>query len=348
MVKVRAAIGVAVFFVLGTARAQSVAIVEVEDFTASPTTLTLSDPVAISGFRQNGADTDYQSGATAAGAADLTTGTLRILSSGTLLFMTGVPDAPLPLATATIDDDITIHGPGPTVSIQGAIAVDGTLVISPVTYAPARATSSTLDLAASCSIGGTGKGMHIVRTYTTYADGGVSDTTSVSPSSDPAITGTLPGAITATVQVDVAVEQPVHVSCSLLATSDLYKGLSSDPNGFGGSMDYGNTARFSLTLPPGYTFTSASGVLLSNPGGQGMLLDGGSAPSDGGGDGSSGSVDASGPTGDGGTSDASGSTGHGGTAGSGCSASGATGSNLVGLLVSAVAVAAALRRRRPR
>ena len=261
-----------------------------------------ADPVAISGNLLTDAQNTILKG-DAIGAADLTTGTARVYSNGAVIISPGVEQVGLPQASAALSDSITLAGPGASALVTLQFAVDG--FVSPAS----STTSGTFDqtVVANCGIGVspsvTSKQAGVTRVYS----GPTSDVfaTSVTPKNDPNVVVTWNGSgftMSIAIAVTVPVGRAVGVGCGLFAQGD----LPLPEESFAVIEDLGNTGRMSITLPAGYTFTSASGVLLSNAGGPGLSLDGGNAPS---------TSSDGGATNDGGTS--SGGTSSGGTTGTG-------------------------------
>lgn len=286
-------VGVALVFLAVPARAQALVQLQQLDNASSAQQVTLTNPVAVSGALLADSTNQFlEQGSTGEGAADLTTGTVRVYSSGKMLATAPSRDGYtwMPIATAAISDTITIAGPGSTVTVTLTFVVDGTLAITPTVggYPPSAELYETLSL--GCSLGispNLANQMSLVsRHYLALGDAGPSDMTGITTSrtGDPTATVVATGldnnapVVTMNLHNTVTVGQPVSVGCSTEAQNYV------DSPYYHLVADLGNTGRMSITLPPGYSYTSTSGVLLTQADGGGLLLDGGGAPnvSDGG------------------------------------------------------------------
>ncbi|MEO7111946.1 MAG: hypothetical protein ABI183_15995 [Polyangiaceae bacterium] len=163
-----------------------------------------------------------------------------------------------------------------------------------------------------------------------------------------------PGMPSAVISIDAdfPVESPIGVTVETSAEL----GALAPPVGFAVDCDFGNTARLTITLPSGYTFTSASGVFLSDPGAPGLGLppDGGTGvhgvPGGSGSDASTGGSGEGGTGEDGSTGDDAGSSASPGSSDSGgCNTTGSASTGVASLGgLAAFAALATLRARRRR
>jgi len=168
----------------------------------------------------------------------------------------------LPRATATIDDKITVSGPGTMVTVTASLQVTGLTVISGTS---ANGLVQT-DIQGQVNVGnGAPQDGLSERISSVTPSMALTDTTVLIP---PSI-GTANGndvSFLVEKQVQVMVGTPTAVHATLLFTP------SSSTNDYSVIGDFGNTAHFTIALPAGYTYTSASGLLLSQAGGAGLTL----------------------------------------------------------------------------
>jgi uncharacterized protein (TIGR03382 family) len=179
-----------------------------------------------------------------------------------------------PVSSAGMMDAITISGPGTSVLLTMTLEVGGTISLQ----APAPAVPGMYleeGVSSDFSLGGAQSGtasnsaasVHIL---TTDSNGAPTQTTM--NASKPGVVANLDG-YTITLQLTVQVGEPIEVSASLGV-------ISAGTTPYGETTDYGHTGRIAVSLPAGYTFTSASGVFLSQAGAPGLPLDGGTYPID--------------------------------------------------------------------
>ena len=280
-----------------------------------------SDPVALSGSL--GVDSNIQLVAGfASAAADSTAGTVRVRSTG----LTKMDGAGFPNVSAGIDDKITFHGPGPTVQVQIKGTVDGVFLSggSGIGFLQQVA-------AAQLSAGSFNTSAQFERDYTTSETGPAVETfitTILTPAPDAGYVKTFPttGPEAASLEIDAAFAVEVPIQVGLTATAQL--GGQGAPMNVNIDDSFGNTARLTITLPDGYTFTSKGGVFLSNQGAPGLALppDGGpgvhGTGSDGGIAGSGDGGRADGDAGGGSNADNGGSSSSGGCNSAGSAATG--------------------------
>ena len=168
----------------------------------------------------------------------------------------------LPRATASIDDTITVSGPGTMVTVTASLQVTGLTVISGTS---ANGLVKT-DIQGQVNVGnGAPQNGVSERISSVTPSMALTDTTVLTP---PSI-GTANGndvSFLVEKQVQVMVGTPTAVHANLVFTP------SSSTNSYSVIGDFGNTAHLTITLPAGYTYTSASGVLLSQAGGAGLSL----------------------------------------------------------------------------
>jgi hypothetical protein len=280
-----------------------------------------SDPIALAYTLAWLAGNQYLSSAsTAAAAADLTAGTLRIYTVSRAIMATASGPPSTPQAQAYLHDSITIAGPGSSVLVTLTMDVGG--YMSSVLPDPSVAEVIQNAGAGVSFLAPNKKALGVTITHTWYKippDGGAQDTTSVYPSSDAGNVTVTPTGVTITIQETEPVGQEVQLNANLITdATDVLQGVTE-------TYDFGSTARLSLQLPAGYTFTSQSGVFLARAGDNGLTLDGGNYPTaflDGGtsGGGTTGGTSGGGTTGgNGGTGGTSSSTG---THSGGCASSG--------------------------
>jgi hypothetical protein len=235
--------------------------------TTSPL-LSDNDPVAVSGSGMGSGNVPGYQGA-ASGASDLRTGTVRVLSvANAASAAAGTYGAPN--ATAAINDSITVSGPGPTVDITVTLDVDGIATggsPNPPTGGGVSSQSATSEL----GFGTTTKSVTIIHNLGIDQNNVVSEAYSANeaPAADPDITIENATAIGASAHIvihaTIKVGTPTNVGASMATFSQFGAGFDS-------KIDYGNTARLSISVPAGYSWSSASGALLTNAGGQGLTL----------------------------------------------------------------------------
>ena len=303
-----------------------------------------SDPIATSGVLQASIDnTQVSQGSSTAAAADLTAGTLRVFTKATDL---DGSVGGFPTAEANFGDTITISGPGSTVDLTLTLTVDGTMLIetgSPP-YAPNLSISELLVADVQLVPPGgppVSAESRVLHGLATDSGGNKNEGVTFTPAD--AGNGAY-GAI-ATVTATVPVGQPIPIGATLDAS-----GMGFSP--YTVTSDYGSTGRLAVTLPGGYTFTSASGKFLSRPGDPGLALDGGNAPSgSGGSDGGVFGDDAGSPKGDGGSTGggadagtSNGDTGGGGGDSGGCNTAGTSSASFA--ITALLAVLFVTRRRK--
>jgi hypothetical protein len=298
--------------------------------------LVLGDPIAVGGQLLAVSGNQFlQIASVAAAAVDLSAGTLRVYSSASVIqpLPTGGLVG-LPGAQCQMGDLFTVSGPGSSVTVTATLDVSGTfaivgtgdgtvqqVIVVSIELGSQRQVTAFVERDLNRA-----PGMADMDALTiSPLDGGVS-VLSGSSLSHPAVE--------LTTQLVVPVDVPTGVYADLQFRGGGTVGYSSTAN-------FGDTARLSLALPAGYTFTSHSGVLLSQAGGPGLeLFSDAGVNLDGGG--------SSGGTTGGGTS--GGANPDGGSAGSaksgGCSSSG--GDEAVGVMAMTAGLLLLASRLRPR
>jgi hypothetical protein len=278
-----------------SARAQATAGVA---YDGTPTqTSTQTGNTAIASFVVPSGDNVLAPGSEGEASADLAAGTLRAYLTESALATAGGTD---PLSgdlsvSAYLADTITISGPAGNVDVTLSLTVDGSFGdLGSIPVGSETEARVQTDVGGGSSVTSTSR-VTFYRYNAAQADGGGVSympqfTTGVeTPIVTPSTISSDSVAYTHTYHVTATVGTPTPVAVDLL----VYVFPTRSHTTY---SDFGNTARFSITLPAGYTYTSASGILLSDPNGTGLLLDGG-----GGGVGPSSDAGGGGPTGDGGT-----------------------------------------------
>lgn len=221
--------------------------------------ITAFDPVSLS------RSVDYDNTlvrATADASAALDTGTLRATTSyqiynSTYNFQTCYA---CPSVTPVLQDVLTILGPGPTAALTLQMHLDGNFTMTGATGLAEIQTGVYMDLDGG-NYGQASLGLN--RHYSSgYANTPPQDTLTsqliggYAPSSYVNTTAnTADGLLVMT--VNVPTNQPIGLNMGL---EMIYKQLA--PTVFAGA-DFQHTAQVSLSLPAGYSYTSASGVFLS-------------------------------------------------------------------------------------
>lgn len=296
-----------------------------------------SDPVALSGSL--GVDSNIQLVAGfASAAADCTAGTVRVRSTG----LTKMDGAGFPNVSASIGDKITFHGQGPTVQVKIKGTVDGVFLSGGSGIGFLQQVAS-----AQLNAGSFNTTAQFERDYTTSTTGPAVETfitTILTPAPDAGYVKTFPttGPEAASLEIDASFAVEVPIQVGLTATAQL--GAQGAPMNINIDDSFGNTARLTIALPDGYTFTSQSGVFLSQQGAPGLAL-----PPDGGpgvhGTGTDGGGIA--PSGDGGGGD--GGADNGGSSSSGgCNSAGSAASASFSIFAVAAFAMLYARRRRAR
>ena len=249
------------------------------------TTAKAADPIAVSrAATATTGNTKVSQGTGGEASADLAAGTVRARVVGTVVAPLYPTQWFLPRAIATINDTITVSGPGTTVMVNATLHVDGLLGASGT---PGTNPFLQTDIQAKLTLGsGASLGAVAERFIQQHQPDPVSDTLMLSTIAPPS-SGTVSGSnftMTLVRELPFMVGKPVQIGASLIAEGRTSAELSA-------IVDAGNTARLSISLPNGYTYTSASGVLLSQAGNLGLGLPGDGGVGQGGTDGGS-TVDA--------------------------------------------------------
>lgn len=257
------------FSSVASAAAQSEAAVSLS-IDGNPVQLQAADPQAVSrALPWVTGNSRSLPGSGSNAAADLATGTLRFEAVGAteLVPSASAPEAQFPKAGAIFRDRITVAGPGTTVTMTATMDVDGALLVT----GKAINDSGRILIGALAQIGlGAGlvtmsaaRDVHVALPQTPLVD-----TTYVNPTALPSFGSVMGSSIQLHLEkaVSIPIGQPVDVLAQLATLAGVM-----DP-GYAGQVTFGNTARFALSLPAGYTYTSVSGLLLSQAGGPGLPL----------------------------------------------------------------------------
>jgi len=203
-------------------------------------------------------------GSSVAAAVDVSAGTLRVYStgSGSVAPSGGVPIPQLPRGTAALDDMITVSGPGTKVAVKVTMIVDGALhVTGTSTNGSVQLYAiSNLNLGNGAPITGTAE-----RDVAITSPAPQTDTTVLIPSSIGTVTGSDGVAFMLEQQVMVVIGQATPLVASIVIAG-------TGTPGYTATADFGSTAHLQLSLPAGYTYTSASGLLLTQAGAPGLPL----------------------------------------------------------------------------
>ena len=286
-----------------------------------------SDPIALSGTLLLGPSNILLTSGSASAAADLTAGTVRVRSTG----FTKIDNSGYPTADAHADDKITFHGPGSTVQVRLDVSAEGLFSSSGsgIGYlrqvAQVRLTAGSFNTQALFE--------RDLTTSTTDPPVETFTITIRTPGPDAGFVTTHPvtGTPSAALQIDAAFAVGVPITVAIDASAQA--GVSGSPKDFGIDDNFGNTARLTMTLPDGYTFTSESGAFLTQQGAPGLGL-----PPDGG-------IGVHGAPGGSPSNDAGAGSGASSSAG-GCSAAGSAASASAALVAFAMLAMLRLGRRR--
>ncbi|MEO8798913.1 MAG: hypothetical protein ABI551_13580, partial [Polyangiaceae bacterium] len=202
-------------------------------------------------------------------AADLAAGTLRLDTVGHTDHDPALDmnTAHVPMASARFQDKITVAGPGTTVSMTATLDVDGDLIVT----GAADNDHGQFQMGVVAQVGlGSGQtqmsALHEL--FVSLPQTPLSDILKVNPVALPSHGSASSSGVQLHVEyaVDVPIGQSTNVFAQLFTTSGVMT------PGYAGRVSFGNTARFALSLPAGYTYTSESGLLLSQAGGPGLPL----------------------------------------------------------------------------
>lgn len=262
-------VGLALAITFQAADASAAATVTVANINS--TTYYVTDPVAISGLESvQPSDPNYNSSSYGQASADMTAGTMRAFSIVNVLQSPGSNQCPIggPLATAKLDDTITVMGPSGTVNVTVTVSVDGSFVNAPIMGLGCTADFVYIGLATG--MGATQKSQQATIIRNQVNDGGPTYSTM-----GPVVGPTDAGVTNDTPVFDVSMTSSFTVGTPTAIIASV--GVAAEGSAATtATVDFGSTGRLSISLPPGYTYTSASGVLLSSPGAPGLSLDGGS------------------------------------------------------------------------
>ena len=243
---------------------------DAETAPSQPKEILVNDPIAASRTIVAGSGSLYLSpGSNGRAAADLRSGTLRAYSDGSIANMQGS----FPSASATLSDTITVVGPGPMVFVTATLSIDGVFDSNGLGGTDLEIQQS---VSGSVSIGQQATGAANVsltgtRVFTRMT--GMSDMDSTfSNRADAPGTSFAAAANGVAIVLTATATVPVNTATPISSYLGLQNGCQGTCNGWDGTASFGNTARLAITLPDGYTYTSGSGVLLSNAGGAGLPL----------------------------------------------------------------------------
>ncbi len=220
-----------------------------------PAEIRENDPVGVSAVMAY----DIRRGAA---AADMRTGTCRVVSAGTLpdQFVTGFIEA-----SCSIGDKVTVTGPGTTVKVKATLHVDGAMSLSGSKGAGEQGVTAKLTVQRNQA---TITFSHAL--VPPFQDKPLKETFDIVGATTVENKAAGGSAATGVVESEVEVGVPFELALSM--------GTHSEGGGFSSFIDFGHTARLDkLEIPAGYTMTSESGVLLTQVGAAGLTV-----PEDGG------------------------------------------------------------------
>lgn len=197
----------------------------------------------------------------AMGAAALDTGSLKAAATlqifDTYYWLSGTLS---PQVNALIQDDVTFIGPGPRVTVTLALHFDGSFNMTGASGLGEIRASTFMELQGFAALAA---GVDRLYNPSGFSNGGVAQNQVTSEFvGTPAAGSFINTSLTA---IDGLLVMTTRVPTNKPITLNMQLNLLWDQltPGVRAQADFSNTATLAIALPPGYTYTSASGVLLT-------------------------------------------------------------------------------------